>query len=179
MASETREVILKAVKDIVLEVGVTGLTIDAVAQRAGMSKGGVLYNYRSKDALIAGLIELQCTCWQAEIERLSGTYREEGLSNPTLRALLTVDQGVSEDVLAVCLISLSDRRSELLEPFREMTQNLTNSVNKEAKNLRAAALASVFVDGLYAREAFGLEARSPELVEGAKELLLELLDQSR
>jgi len=56
MAS-TRDRILDALQDALLEYGPGGATLDAVAERAAVSKGGLLYHFRSKDDLFAGLLD--------------------------------------------------------------------------------------------------------------------------
>jgi AcrR family transcriptional regulator len=50
------EAILDAAEEVLRRVGARGLTIDAVAAQAGLSKGGVLHHYASKDALIRALV---------------------------------------------------------------------------------------------------------------------------
>lgn len=55
-ARATRELLLNAAGSIVLEAGVAALTLDAVARRAQVSKGGLLYHFKSKEALIAGML---------------------------------------------------------------------------------------------------------------------------
>lgn len=50
------EVILDAAEAVVRRAGARALTIDAVAAQAGLSKGGVLHHYTSKDALICALV---------------------------------------------------------------------------------------------------------------------------
>ena len=50
-----RDDLLNAAERVVLRQGAGQLTIDAVAAEAGVSKGGVLYAYPSKDALIDAL----------------------------------------------------------------------------------------------------------------------------
>ena len=42
-----RERILDAAESVVIEQGVTGMTLDAVAARAKVSKGGLLYHFPS------------------------------------------------------------------------------------------------------------------------------------
>lgn len=56
MAS-TRDRILDALQDVLLDSGPAGATLDGVAQRAGVSKGGLLYHFRSKDDLFTGLLD--------------------------------------------------------------------------------------------------------------------------
>ena len=49
------EVILDAAETLLRRSGTRTLTIDAVAVEAGLSKGGVLHHYASKDALVTAL----------------------------------------------------------------------------------------------------------------------------
>lgn len=52
-----RERILDAAEKLVVRDGAGHLTLDAVAQAAGVSKGGLLYHFPTKDALLAGMID--------------------------------------------------------------------------------------------------------------------------
>ena len=52
-----RESVLDAFETILIDEGERGATMDATARAAGVSKGGLLYHFGSKDALEAGLIE--------------------------------------------------------------------------------------------------------------------------
>ncbi|MCP2030495.1 AcrR family transcriptional regulator [Okibacterium sp. HSC-33S16] len=56
-AASTQERILIAYEDLLLELGERGATLEAVASRAGVSKGGLLYHFGSKEALSSGLVE--------------------------------------------------------------------------------------------------------------------------
>lgn len=47
-----RDAILKVACRLVRTMGASHLTLDAVAREAGISKGGLLYHYPTKDALI-------------------------------------------------------------------------------------------------------------------------------
>ncbi|WP_300163570.1 TetR/AcrR family transcriptional regulator [Solidesulfovibrio sp.] len=50
-----RAQLLEATAHIVAECGPAGLTLDGVARRAGVSKGGLIHHFPSKQALIEGL----------------------------------------------------------------------------------------------------------------------------
>ena len=56
-AEETRRRIVDAAEEVVLRDGVARLTLDAAAAEAGLSKGGVLYHFASRDALVAGMVD--------------------------------------------------------------------------------------------------------------------------
>jgi AraC-like DNA-binding protein len=54
-AQQTRERILQAARDVVMEGGAGHLTLDAVVARAGMSKGAFLYHFEMEGAAIQTL----------------------------------------------------------------------------------------------------------------------------
>ena len=57
MPSDARDRILNAAEERLLAAGPGGLVLDAIAADAGVSKGGLLYHFGSKEALVAGLCE--------------------------------------------------------------------------------------------------------------------------
>lgn len=64
-----RRELLDAAVTVIRRDGAQSLTLDAVAAEAGVSKGGVLYHFGSKRALIDGLVD----CWLDDFEeRLDG-----------------------------------------------------------------------------------------------------------
>lgn len=70
-----REKILQATEAVATELGAAHLTLEAVATRARMSKGGLLYHFRDKDALLSALIERyqeKCVAQRAEAMRELG-----------------------------------------------------------------------------------------------------------
>ncbi|WP_067696629.1 TetR/AcrR family transcriptional regulator [Nocardia jejuensis] len=52
----TRDRILDALETLLLDKGMSQVTLENVAAAAGVSKGGLLYHFKSKDALLAGLL---------------------------------------------------------------------------------------------------------------------------
>ena len=54
--ASARDRVLDAYETLLISVGPTAATLDAVAAAAGVSKGGLLYHFASKDALAAGLL---------------------------------------------------------------------------------------------------------------------------
>lgn len=55
--TDARERILDAALAVADRVGAAHLTLDAVAAEAGVSKGGLLYHFASKDLLLGGVVE--------------------------------------------------------------------------------------------------------------------------
>lgn len=65
--------ILQAAAEVVLKSGAYAMTLEAVAAQAGVGKGGLLYHFPNKEALIEGmsnqLLENFETAFEREIER--------------------------------------------------------------------------------------------------------------
>src|SRR5690625_2048446 len=55
--SNTRARILDALQDILIGAGYSAVTLEAVARDAGVSKGGMLYHFPCKAALMNGLVQ--------------------------------------------------------------------------------------------------------------------------
>ncbi|MBB6343915.1 TetR/AcrR family transcriptional regulator [Nonomuraea muscovyensis] len=54
---DTRAKVFAAAIDLMAEQGYTATTVEAIAERAGVAKGTVFYNFGSKEALFAALLE--------------------------------------------------------------------------------------------------------------------------
>lgn len=57
LAARRREALIRAGYAEILEKGIQGTTIDSVVRRAGSSKGGALYYFRTKDDLLYAVFE--------------------------------------------------------------------------------------------------------------------------
>ena len=55
-SQRTVAVILEAAERVIVQSGVEKATIDEVAREAGVSKGGVLHHFPSKEAIVVGLL---------------------------------------------------------------------------------------------------------------------------
>lgn len=72
--SGTRQKILDAAAELALQSGAGNLALGAVAARAGVSKGGLLYHFPSKSALMKGMVEHYLTAFE---EALSAREQEK------------------------------------------------------------------------------------------------------
>jgi AcrR family transcriptional regulator len=66
-AARNREALLRAAQELVDHCGTDGVTMDAVAARAGVGKGTVFRRFDSREGLMAALLDRSETAWQAEV----------------------------------------------------------------------------------------------------------------
>src|SRR5690606_3102379 len=88
-----RESVLCAAERVVSREGAARLTIEAVATEAGISKASVLYDYKTKQALIRAVIERRM---KAECARLAAAIEDAGPGpDRAMRGRLAVAQSRS------------------------------------------------------------------------------------
>src|SRR5216117_2375028 len=61
--------LLDAAEAVVARQGIANLTLDAVAAEVGMSKGGVLHHFPSKDRLVEAMVVRSAEGWRAHFTR--------------------------------------------------------------------------------------------------------------
>lgn len=59
------DTLLNAAEAVVVRQGIANLTLDAVAAEAGMSKGGLLHHFPTKDRLVEGLVTRAAANWRS------------------------------------------------------------------------------------------------------------------
>src|ERR1700687_3324639 len=62
-----RDRILDAAERVILESGGRNFTLDAVAESAGISKGGLVYSFATKDGLVRAALEREVTRFQEAV----------------------------------------------------------------------------------------------------------------
>jgi AcrR family transcriptional regulator len=114
-----RRLILDAAARIVEESGSAHLTIERVAATAGVSKGGVLYHFGSKQALLEGMLEVLLE----QIRASTAAYRDAAPAgaNSALEAHVMAehDRGPAERAMSRALLAAAAEQPELLAPARQ------------------------------------------------------------
>jgi AcrR family transcriptional regulator len=67
-AVRTRQALLDAAAEAIVRHG-PAVSLDAIAREAGVSKGGLLHHFRSKDALLVALVEEWLARFEAAVQR--------------------------------------------------------------------------------------------------------------
>jgi AcrR family transcriptional regulator len=157
-----RDRILEAAAAIVCEIGAARLTLDSVADRAGLSKGGVLYHFRSKDALLRGMIEGIIAASLDERAQLRPAL--EGRRNLECRLSLAVmlDQCLGQrQRVAGAILAASAEDPGLLDPVRQVIREDWARIRDTSADIDAAFVARLAVEGLFSLEMHGLSPVSP------------------
>lgn len=171
MTSSTRERILAAVRDLLASGGPSLVTLEAVAARAGVSKGGLLYHFPNKAALYVGLLEQVRDAVTAEmteraaagdaarafLEYAAPESEDEGGFFTSLMAAVRTGEDADPQALAV-----------LAESFRAWEQPLRDAVDDPVQT----EIIRLVGNGLYLSAIAGLPQPDPTLLAAVFDRLL-------
>lgn len=148
--------ILDAADAVILESGGRNFTLDAVAERAGISKGGLVYSFATKDTLMAAALEREMTRFQAAVDQRVGA-----VSSAKDRQLLAhIEEALAEDDslarLAAFLMVTLVHAPTMIGPARDFYQRLFGLFEPDTSHGRDARQAILAVEGLFLLRGLGL-----------------------
>lgn len=152
-----RDRVLDAYETLLIDHGPGSATLDAVAAAAGVSKGGLLYHFASKDALVTGLLDRLRERSAADADAIRTApdgavayyLRTSAPGGGTLG-------GVTRTYLAVLRIADgSDTGQAIREALSEVDADAFAALRAELDDPVLAWLAQLVGDGLYLRTLTG------------------------
>ncbi len=155
--AQTRQSILLAANRLVLEQGVEHLTLQATAREAGISKGGLLHHFPSKEALISGMIQLYLERFTRDFYASAGEESENAVGRWT-RAYLEVTFRDNQQIprLNAGLLAAIATNPALLKPLQQGFADWVKLLGKDGIDPVTATIVRLVSDGMWLVELFGL-----------------------
>lgn len=152
-----REAVLDAAQAVAARDGAGHLTLDAVAVEAGISKASVLYDYKTKQALIKAIIERRIAAENEKIAKIEAQLGQ--VPNAAIRAQLSAElQELSDEDRKVAhgLCAVVSQDAELRHPVQEMIAQRIAHITETSETKRGPLLAFLAMEGLKSLEWLGL-----------------------
>lgn len=157
-STQTVDRILHATSEIMSSEGVRSLTLEAVARQAGVSKGGLLYHFPTKHALLRALLLREFGRYEAEVERRAATlapgpgrwlraYVEEAFDDPA--------PALGPELLSA-LIGVFAEEPELLGTVAGQYGRWQQVMGEDADDSAQAAVVMLALDGLWLADVMGM-----------------------
>lgn len=150
-----RRAILDAADTVVRRDGVEALTLEAVAREAHVSKGGLLYHFPNKDALIAGLIARAVESFDSTL----AVHLSAGGEPPGAWLSAFVAASFDEDALDIDanagLLAAVAINPALLDPVRARYAAWQAQTEADGIDPTVATIIRLAVDGLAFADLFG------------------------
>jgi AcrR family transcriptional regulator len=176
-SERSRNAALQAAITIISRDGPGRLTLDAIARESGLSKGGLMHQFRTKEAVLKALLEQQ----MAYFDEFSSRYMEKARATSAQPELATQLATVREATIkpnsaALGLLAAMVEDPNLMNAPREVDVKMIKAIKAEAKDPELAMLRWAAARGLLLSSMFGL---SP-LTEAERHRLFErLLDDEQ
>jgi len=180
-----REQLLQAASEIVLQSGVNAMTLEAVAKQANVSKGGLLYHFPNKEALIEAMIKRLEQQFEDALEaEMQRELAEE--KAPTqgrwLRAYVRVSTTSTNelDELSGALMAALSANPTLLAVMREADTRWQRLAENDGIDSNIATIIKLACDGCWLAGLFGLDAafNSEARLQALQKSLLELIESA-
>lgn len=168
----TPDDILDAAERVVTRLGAAGLSIDAVAQEAGVSKSRVVYDHKSKSALLEALIDRALSEEMDRVEQSVAGHSDA--PHPELFGRITLAEQVPDDADRAVALAISASMSTEEKVQRQMREWISMDLQAMSNGARptAALLAYLTLTGFYCTELFSFHhwdpAQRTEILEGIR-----------
>ena len=162
--SSSRDKLLDAAAELVTQHGVQNLTIEAVAAAANVTKGGLIYHFKTREDLLAALVERMV----AEYEELAvglETLRAQGgsLREPMVRYIdEALDMPENQRRLLTGLLTAVVAHPELIGPVRSLYARSYEGLAGIGTQAGPALMVSAALDGISLMEMLGLHRLTPQ-----------------
>ncbi len=189
--SGTKERIIRAAEDLVIRDGVSKLTIEAAANEAGLSKGGVLYHFPSRDALVSAMLARFVESFDEDLEHHGALGDQPGdfTRAYVVATLEPTDEPDEPDVpdepddvrdrsLSGALLAGMASDPRLLAPLRERFDHWQARIERDGLDPAIATLLRLAADGIWLSDLFGVAPVHGELRKRVGEALARLLEDS-
>ena len=179
--ADARTRVLDAAEAIIRARGVPALTLEGAAREAGVSKGGLLYHFASKEALLVALMRRLAEGVEADFEAMVAAQPDG--PHRALRACLafTFDQpGIFEAHAraAAVLLAAFHHDPALIDPIRVFFGRVRARVVAEGAPPGLAWAVMLTGDGLFMARLFQLYEPSAEEMAALRATLHGLLEAS-
>lgn len=177
-AETTKKHILEAANRVIQRDGVAKLTLEAVAAEAKVSKGGLLYHFPNKNALIMGMIDYF-------LGNFEGILDQAKTDNPDPRDWLrgyvrsTFDMTNSQLDDSRALIAAVANQPELLARVREKYADWQALAEGTGIDPALATVIRLAADGLWFTELLGINVISDDLYPRVERAILALIDKDK
>ena len=162
---DTRAKLLDAASAVIRRDGPQALTLEAVAAQAGVSKGGLLYHFKSKRELLDGLVDRWMDDFQRDIDAESGNFA---------RRYVAANDGAHAEEVGMLAALVAD--PQVLAAVRDRHETWQDRVASEGGDPVDATVARLAADGLWLADLLGTAPPRGQLRERVLARLLELCD---
>ena len=171
-----RERVLDAFETILIDDGERAATLDAVARRAEVSKGGLLYHFGSKEELEAGMIDRLLGLHADDLQVMATA--PEGPVAYYIRTSVMEDDGLDRALIATSRLAQGGSAAAAAA-LRTVRREWEEAIRPHVRDEMSLHLVMLVSDGLYFNNSLGVNGDEPVTPTGdALAQLVELVQRA-
>jgi AcrR family transcriptional regulator len=177
----SREEILDAAEEVVLELGAGHMTLNIVAEKAGISKGGLMYNFPTKEALLTAMV-------QRMSERIKDQREQKQATLPSgpaqqlkahVLSMLEPQPDLKGERVKSALLAAAAINPKLLIPVRDEYERFLANLASSGMRFERAAVIALAADGLRILELLKVSALPSQQRDAVIAEMLRLADEAQ
>ncbi len=178
MRQSNKKAILDAAVTVIESEGITAVTFDSVAAAAGLTRGGILYHFPSRDDLIRALHEHLAGEWERQLTEVCGKSSTE--ASPAERLTAYIRAAAMSASRAELLMLVESRGTENYQHWADVLMRWTPqpSGHEFGTANDAARLALLAADGLWVNDAITQQPLTPEQRTHTVETIVSQLEEA-
>jgi AcrR family transcriptional regulator len=145
--------LLDAAAGVIRDEGPGALTLDAVAARAGVSKGGLLYHFKTKDALVDALVDDWLGAFERHVEDRAGAC---GWAGAYAEACAAGWESGDERATDVALLAAAAGAPGRLDGVRRRYASWQRRIAADGPDAVDATVVRLAAEGLWLADLLGL-----------------------
>ncbi|MFA0810095.1 TetR/AcrR family transcriptional regulator [Microbulbifer epialgicus] len=170
MSRVDKAAIVRAAEEVVREKGARKLTLDAVAAQCGLSKGGLIHHFRTKQSLLKAMLEAAIAREDASAETFAAAGDDVLASR--LKAIFELME--DDEGLPRALIAAVAEDPALLEPVKCNVIEMRGEIDGSYSDPELAQLLILAAQGMFLGRVLGVMESEDPMFSRLRERLLML-----
>lgn len=158
-SERTRKLVMDAALEILVRDGPARLTLDAIAREAGISKGGLMHQFRTKSSVIKALLVKQIEYFEQFSQAYIAEHRATS-SEPELASQIAVAREAvmnpQQPAVVFAILGVLGEEPELMQMFQDIDCRRSDAIQAEAKDPDMAMLRWFAAQGMHLTSIFGI-----------------------
>ena len=148
-SDNARERIIDAAEQVVIEAGARHLTLAAVASKAGVSRGGLLYHFPYKEDLLRGMMDRRRT-HMMERRKTRMALTPQGPEREAVAYVLSLlgDHTDANTNISAAIIAAGAHDPKLLAPVKKNNLQTITDLTRDGLSFERAAVILLAANGL-------------------------------
>jgi AcrR family transcriptional regulator len=175
---DSREAILQAAEEIVARYGPAHLTLESAASQAKVSKGGLLYHFRSKEVLLQEMIRRALEQLQGEREKVAESLSCERNGKLKAHIIGTLRHLEGQRPVLTAVVAAIANKPKLVDPMRESFKDDFQTLCRDLSlSMEDTAIIFLAAQGLLLLELLHLSFLTPSQIRKVTERMLQQVER--